>query len=260
MLINRRLSFLSCLIFLVLACSNLFAESATGGIPSPDNLNQPSIITKMTVLAGLAVLPFAIMLLTSFLKFVVVLSLLRNAIGVQQTPPNQALNGIALIMTIYVMFPTGLMMYQEGKTAIDSQPPQALFSDDAAFYMLNVINATKEPLREFLIKNTSAKHVKYFYQLAYNKFPDPFKTNLQPTDYLVVVPAFILSQIKSAFEVGVLIYLPFFIIDLVTSNILLAMGMMMLSPLTIALPLKLLLLVMVDGWTLIVQGLTLSFR
>lgn len=231
-----------------------------GNLANAIGERQPSIITKLAVLASLAVLPFAIMLLTSFLKFAIVLSLLRNAIGVQQTPPNQAINGIALLMSIYVMFPTGLAMYKEGQKTIDSQPPQALFSDQSAVYLMDIMNATKEPLREFLIRNTSTKHLKYFYQLAYNKFPNEFKQNLKPTDYIVVIPSFILSQIKTAFEVGVLIYLPFFVIDLVTSNILLAMGMMMLSPLTIALPLKLLLLVMVDGWTLIVQGLTLSFR
>lgn len=99
-----------------------------------------------------------------------------------------------------------------------------------------------------------------FYQLAYRSYPEEFRKDLKPTDFIVLVPSFITSQLKAAFEIGVLIYLPFFVIDLVTSNILLAMGMMMLSPLTIALPLKLLLIVMVDGWTLIIQGLVLSFR
>jgi type III secretion protein R len=104
------------------------------------------------------------------------------------------------------------------------------------------------------------KHITGFYQLAYRSFPEDYRTSLKPTDFIVLIPSFITSQLKAAFEIGVLIYLPFFVIDLVTSNILLAMGMMMLSPLTIALPLKLLLLVMVDGWTLIIQGLVLSFR
>jgi type III secretion protein R len=96
--------------------------------------------------------------------------------------------------------------------------------------------------------------------LAYRSFPGDYQKTLKPTDFIVLIPSFITSQLKAAFEIGVLIYLPFFVIDLVTSNILLAMGMMMLSPLTIALPLKLLLLVMVDGWTLIIQGLVLTFR
>ncbi len=260
--ISKSTFFRLSLFFFLLGSSIVFGDpiNPVVDITQVSGPQQPSVITKMAILAGLALLPFAIMLLTSFLKFAVVLSLLRNAIGVQQTPPNQAINGIALIMTIYVMFPTGLAMYNAGQATIQNQPPQALFSDESAFYLAAVIDTTKDPLRDFLIKNTSPMHIKYFYQLAYNKFPDPFKGNLKPTDFIVVVPAFIISQLRTAFEVGVLIYLPFFVIDLVVSNILLAMGMMMLSPLTIALPLKLLLLVMVDGWTLIVQGLTLSFR
>ncbi|NBO24202.1 MAG: EscR/YscR/HrcR family type III secretion system export apparatus protein [Chlamydiae bacterium] len=200
------------------------------------------------------------MLMTSFLKIVIVFSLLRNAIGVQQSPPNQALNGMALIMSIYVMFPTGVAMYDKAKTYIQSQAPTNLLSPESAFYVMNVIDQAKEPLKDFLKRNTSVKNTRYFYQLAYKKFPEGYKKDLSMDDFIIIVPAYITSQIKAAFEVGVLIYLPFFVIDLVTSNILLAMGMMMLSPLTIALPLKLLLIVMIDGWTLIVQGLVLSFR
>ncbi len=99
-----------------------------------------------------------------------------------------------------------------------------------------------------------------FYQLAYRIFPEPYKTELKSNDFIILVPSFVTSQLKTAFEIGVLIYLPFFVIDMVVSNILLAMGMMMLSPLTIALPIKLLLLVLVDGWTVLVQGLAMSFR
>ena len=224
------------------------------------NQHQPALITKMAVLAMLGVLPFAIMLLTSFLKIVVVLSLLRNAIGVQQAPPNQALNGMALIMTFYVMFPTGVAMYNESEEFIKSQNPQELFSTNGAYYMVGIIEKSAGPFKEFLLRNMSQKHQNYFYKLAYQKFPKEYRNKMTKDDFLILVPAYVTSQVKGAFEVGVLIYLPFFVIDLVTSNILLAMGMMMLSPLTIALPLKLLLLVMIDGWTLIIQGLVLSYR
>lgn len=220
----------------------------------------PKLMTQLAVLAGLAILPFAVMLLTSYIKMVVVLSLLRNALGVQQTPPNQVLNGIALLLTIYVMFPTGLAMYKAAGEYIEQNAPTELISGPTATYIINVVDKAKEPLRLFLQKNAAGKHITGFYQLAYSSFPEEFKPSLKATDFIVLVPAFITSQLKTAFEIGVLIYLPFFVIDLVTSNILLAMGMMMLSPLTIALPLKLLLLVMVDGWTLIIQGLVLSFR
>lgn len=220
----------------------------------------PDLVTKVVVLAALSLLPFAIMLLTSFLKIVVVLSLLRNALGVQQSPPNQAINGIALLMTIYVMFPTCLSMYNAAQGYIQTNTPKDLFSGQSAYYLVNVLDKAKEPMRDFLQRNTSSKHTRYFYQLAYRSFPADYRNSLKLNDFIVLVPSYITSQLKGAFEVGVLIYLPFFVIDLVTSNILLAMGMMMLSPLTIALPLKLLLIVMIDGWTLVIQGLVLTYR
>ncbi|HEY2811553.1 MAG TPA: type III secretion system export apparatus subunit SctR [Rhabdochlamydiaceae bacterium] len=228
--------------------------------PNMVSVPTPTIVEQLTAITALSILPFAIMLLTSYIKIVVVLSLLRNALGVQQSPPNSVLNGIALLMTIYVMFPTVYKMYSSAQDYINKEPPTQLFSPQSAQYLIAVADLTKEPMREFLQRNTVGKHITGFYQLAARSFPEPFKASLKPTDFIIIVPAFITSQLKAAFEIGVLIYLPFFVIDLVTSNILLAMGMMMLSPLTIALPLKLLLLVMVDGWTLIIQGLVLSFR
>ncbi len=242
------------LALLFLCPQSSWAQDAAASTPSP------SILTQLSVLALFSILPFAVMLLTSYVKVVVVLSLLRNALGVQQAPPNQVLNGIALIMAIYVMAPTFLAMYKAGEQTIESRPPQELFSAPSAQYLIDIVNTTKEPLKTFLQRNTSAKHITSFYQLAYKSFPEEYRGTLKPTDFIVIIPSFITSQLKAAFEIGVLIYLPFFVIDLVTSNILLAMGMMMLSPLTIALPLKLLLIVMVDGWTLIIQGLVLSFR
>lgn len=234
-------------------------EQALAQGPSSGVMQQPSVITKLAVLAGLSVLPFVLMLITSFMKIIVVLSLLRNALGVQQTPPNQVLNGIALLMTIYVMFPTGIAMYTASKDVM-AKSPETVLSGESAVYLISVIDKAKEPLRDFLQKNTTLKHMNSFYQMAYRIFPEPYKTELKNTDFIILIPSFITSQLKSAFEVGVLIYLPFFVIDLVVSNILLAMGMMMLSPLTIALPIKLLLLVMIDGWTVLIQGLVMTFK
>ena len=178
----------------------------------------------------------------------------------QQAPPNQALNGVALLMTIYVMFPTCLAMYNEASDYIQKEAPKELFSSNAAEYIINVAEKTKGPLKNFLIRNMSTSHQTSFYQLAYQSAPQDYKKELKKDDFIVIIPSYITSQIKGAFEIGVLIYLPFFVIDLVTSNILLAMGMMMLSPLTIALPLKLLLIVMIDGWTLIIQGLVQTYK
>ncbi len=236
------------------------AQQAMEQEKSSGEAKNPDLISKLTVLAGLSLLPFAIMLLTSFLKMIIALSLLRNALGVQQAPPNQALNGIALLMTVYVMFPTGLAMYEKAETYIAKDAPKDLFSGESAVFLINVLDKAKEPMRDFLLKNSYPKHQKSFYKLAYKSFPEQFRHDLHPDNFIVLIPSFITSQIKGAFEIGVLIYLPFFVIDLVTSNILLAMGMMMLSPLTIALPLKLLLIVMMDGWTLLVQGLVMTFR
>lgn len=226
---------------------------ATGGEP-------PSLITSMAILTAMALLPFAVMMLTSFLKIVVVLSLMRNALGVQQSPPNQAINGIAILMTIYVMFPTANAMYSSVKEYMDESQGSALFSTTTASRVLQIIDRSKEPLRQFLMRNTMMKNQQYFYQLAYKNFPEEYRTDLSVNDFIILLPSYITSQLKSAFEIGVLIYLPFFVIDIVTSNILLAMGMMMLSPLTISLPLKLLLIVMIDGWTLVIQGLVLTYR
>jgi len=243
------------LIFLfIFMFRGLFAANSIG------DTSQTPLLTNLTVLAAVALLPFVIMLLTSFLKMIVVFSLLRNALGVQQTPPNQVLNGIALLLTIYVMFPTGLAMYTASQDVINKTPPTQIFSDQSANYIIAIIDKAKEPMRTFLLKNTASKHIQSFYQIAERVFPPPYKSELKPNDFIIIIPSFITSQLKAAFEIGVLIYLPFFVIDIVTSNILLAMGMMMLSPLTISLPIKLLLLVMIDGWTILVQGLILSFR
>ncbi|MDE3055406.1 MAG: type III secretion system export apparatus subunit SctR [Verrucomicrobiota bacterium] len=256
------------LLFLFFVCLTPLAAAQPASSKSSNPERQelavvpanPSVVTKMAVLAGIALLPFAVMLLTSFMKIVVVLSLFRQALGTQQTPPNQVLTGIALLITLYVMFPTGVAMYRAAQPAIEKTGAISMISDEAVVFVVDVVDKAKEPLRSFLQKNTEAAHMDSFYKLAYRIFPEPYKEELKRTDLLILIPAFVTSQLKNAFEVGVLIYLPFFVIDMVVSNILLAMGMMMLSPLTIALPIKLLLLVMVDGWTLLIQGLAGSFR
>lgn len=250
-----------CLLFLLLCpCVSSSAQESLVSLTEAPSGAPPPLTIELGVLAGMALLPFAVMLLTSYVKIVIVLSLVRNALGVQQSPPNQVLNGIALLMTIYVMYPTGLAMYNAAGDFAKHAAPAQFFSGPTAEYVVQLADKAKEPLRDFLYRNTIPKHITSFYQLAYKSFPEEFRATLAVKDFIILIPAFITSQLKTAFEIGVLVYLPFFVIDLVTSNILLAMGMMMLSPLTIALPLKLLLLVVVDGWTLIVQGLVLSFR
>ncbi len=244
--------------------SVLFAQTAGAQqLTAPGTSSMfgyPDIASQAAVLVFLALLPFFIMLLTSFIKIVVTLALLRSALGVQQTPPNQVINGIALILTIYVMYPTGMEMYHRTEHILKGDLPKNLFSVNSAAVVLEVIKEAKEPLRQFLVRNSRKQDMQGFYKIANKTFPEEAKEKLTETDLIVVIPAFITTQIRAAFEIGVLIYLPFFVIDLVTSNILLAMQMMMLSPLSISLPLKLLLVVMIDGWTVLVQGLVLSFN
>jgi type III secretion protein R len=224
-------------------------------------LERPSLITQGTAIVLMSLMPFLVMMLSSFVKIVVVLSLLRNALGVQQAPPNQVINGVAFLLSIYVMFPTGLKMYDAAYDTLHKQEiPQELFSGDSAQYVIQVATAAREPLRDFLRNNSLIKHHRIFYRTVYRLLPEAYRDSLKPDDFMVLVPSFITTQLKSAFEIGVLIYIPFFVIDLVVSNILLAMGMMMLSPVTISMPLKLFLLVMLDGWTLLIEGLVATFR
>lgn len=222
---------------------------------------KPTLITQAVALTLLSLSPFIIMILTSFLKIVIVLGLLRSALGVQQAPPNQIINGVAFMLSLFVMYPVAMKMYDASQDTIHRlQAPDSMVSPQASGYIIEIANAAKEPLREFLKKNSSVKHQALFYRIAYKGLPEEFKETLKPDDFMIVVPSYITSQLKDAFEIGVLIYIPFFVIDLVTSNILLAMGMMMLSPVTISMPLKLFLLVMLDGWTLLIEGLVNTFR
>lgn len=226
-----------------------------------DNLKRPSLLTQAALLSMLSLLPFIIMILTSFLKVVVVLSLLRTALGVQQAPPNQIINGVAFLISLFIMYPTGAKMYDAAHSFVsETRAPESLLSTGSSTYIIGVASVAREPLRDFLKKNSSAKHQAQFYRLAYRGLPEQHRDDLKVDDFMVLVPSFITSQLKEAFEIGVLIYIPFFVIDLVTSNILLAMGMMMLSPVTISMPLKLFLLVMLDGWTILIDGLVKTFQ
>lgn len=226
-----------------------------------DTAGRPTMITQAVSLSLLAMTPFIIMILTSFLKIVIVLSLLRTALGVQQAPPNQIINGVAFMLSIYIMYPTAIKMWEAGESAVSHmETPESLFTGDSSKYVIAVASQAREPLRDFLKRNVLPKHQVLFYRMAYRILPEDQREKLKPEDFIILIPSFITSQLKEAFEIGVLIYIPFFVIDLVTSNILLAMGMMMLSPVTISMPLKLFLLVMLDGWTMLIEGLVLTFR
>ena len=208
-------------------------------------------ITLALLLAVMALLPTLVVVCTSFLKIAVVMSLLRNAIGVQQAPPNLALYGMALILSAYVMAPIGTSMFER----LTSQPEN--LKDVTSF--VTSVREGAEPLREFLTKNSRIEQRDFFMRTAQKTWGPKLSEGITQTDFMVLIPAFMVSELTSAFQIGFLLYLPFVVIDLIVSHILLAMGMMMVSPVTISLPLKLFLFVMIDGWSRLIQGLVLTY-
>ena len=203
----------------------------------------------MVLLLALGLLPFAVLMMTSFVKIAIVLSLVRNALGVQQIPPNMALYGLALILTGYIMAPVFHTVLMALKTSPDASLKQ----------VLDIIFVNSEPLRQFLFNNAEAEQIDFFEATIERLWPADMAAAITRQSYMVLIPAFMVSELTDAFKIGFLLYLPFYAIDLTVSNILLAMGMMMVSPMTISLPLKLLLFVLVEGWTSLIQGLVLTY-
>lgn len=213
---------------------------------------SPGLI--LTVVVTLALAPFVAVMITSFTKIVVVLSLLRNALGLQQVPPNVVLNGLAIVMSIFVMYPVGLEM----ASAMDKSKYANATKVDLAG-LIDLANQAKEPLREFLVRNTSERERAFFLKTAQRLLPEQRRSDIGDRDFIVVVPAFTVSELTAAFQIGFLIFLPFIVIDLIVSNILMAMGMIMLSPTTVSLPFKLLLFVLLEGWSKLIHGLVLTY-
>ncbi|WP_328796958.1 EscR/YscR/HrcR family type III secretion system export apparatus protein [Luteimonas deserti] len=318
---------------------------------------SPALV--LVTVVSLALAPFVAVMVTSFTKIVVVLSLLRNALGLQQVPPNVVINGLAIVLSIYVMYPVILDVNAAVQARLEGRPPpasvqrqidararqqairegrpievrpeettpaqagdpppaspaaadglaaeaEARSAQDApdpmfsavrggssndprrepavpalaeevtggpapappppsggtAFdtnRLLTMVDAGKEPLRTFLIQHSSDSERAFFLRSVQRMLPPERRAELTPDDFIVVVPAFTVSELTAAFQIGFLIFLPFLIIDLVVANILLALGMMMLSPTTVSLPFKLLLFVLIDGWAKLVHGLVLTY-
>ncbi|RSE81350.1 type III secretion system export apparatus subunit SctR [Achromobacter denitrificans] len=215
-------------------------------------------ISLAVVLALLALVPLAAVMTTSFLKIAVVLTLVRNALGVQQVPPNMALYGLALILSAYVMGPVVMQIGDELRTPPAAVAPGAPAADRLEGIM-DAVARGAEPMRAFMLNNSRPEQRDFFVRTARELWGEQAARNLKEDDLLVLIPSFLVSELTAAFQIGFLLYLPFVIIDLIVSNILLAMGMMMVSPVTISMPLKLFLFVMVDGWTRLIQGLVLSY-
>ncbi|MFY0529956.1 type III secretion system export apparatus subunit SctR [Archangium gephyra] len=225
---------------------------------SPDSFASRPLVL-MLALAALSLVPFVLMMVTSFVKISVVLSIVRSALGTQQIPPTQVITGLAIILTVYIMAPVGQSMYRAAEVDILAKGP-ALLSSESVGTLLEAANKSKEPLRDFLIKKVTAKDRALFYNLARKmRTTEEDKKSLTDRDFMTIVPAFVVSELKEAFQIGFLLFVPFIVIDMVVANILLALGMHMLSPTTISMPFKLLLFVLVDGWYLIAKGLVVGY-
>lgn len=208
-------------------------------------------LNLIMILVGVGLVPFLAVVATSFVKFSVVFLLVRNALGVQQIPPNIALNALALILSGYIMAPifveTHTILVEGGYS----------FSNEAD--LVEAYHAAKGPLTVFLDSHADLREKIFFLESAKRLWPPAMYETIDQQSLIVVLPAFTVSQLREAFEIGFLLYLPFIAIDLIISNILLALGMMMVSPLTISLPFKLFLFVMVDGWSRLILGLVETY-
>lgn len=209
-------------------------------------------LVMIALLAGLSLLPFAVLMLTSFIKIAVVLSIARSAMGTQQIPPTTVLTGLAVILSVHVMAPVFQDMWEAGRDAFSS-------TKDVE-QMLASAQRTAQPLRDFVLKHGRIEDRALFLDLARQLRGEARAGEIEETDLVVSVPAFLISELKEAFQIGFLIFLPFLVLDMVIANLLMALGMHSLSPTSVSLPFKLLLFVVVDGWHLLTQGLVLGYR
>ena len=241
-------------IFLLGFCTFFFCHNALAqaGLPIMNVINNGSDATEysltlqlLALMTALTLLPSALLMMTSFVRIIIVMSLLRQALGTAQTPPNQVLIGLSLFLTIFIMSPIfgavydkSIKPYSEGEITFDVALTEA-----------------ESPVRSFMLNQTRENDIAMFAEISNTE------DIIEPSDvpFSTLVPAFITSELKSAFSIGFLIYIPFVIIDLVVASVLMSMGMMMLSPMMISMPFKLMLFVLVDGWSLIMGSMTASF-
>ncbi|MFC4275307.1 type III secretion system export apparatus subunit SctR [Achromobacter aloeverae] len=215
-------------------------------------------IALLIVAVGLSLMPMIVVLTTSFVKLSVVMVLLRNALGLQQAPPNTAMYGLAMILSVYIMAPVFTQSFKNLTpvvVALEQPGPVA----DRLPAIGEALHEGVQPLRAFMLRIGKPENREFFLKTAHRLWGEEAAKDARQEDLIIVVPAFLVSELTSAFQIGFLLFLPFVIIDLIVSNVLLAMGMMMVSPMTISLPLKLFLFVMVDGWTRLLQSLVLTY-
>jgi flagellar biosynthetic protein FliP len=210
------------------------------------NLNSSNAVQILLLVGALTLVPAVLFTVTGFSRILIVLGFIRTAVGTTSAPPNQVLVGIALFLTIFVMAPT--------LSAIDDEAIKPLTAHKIS--TTTALKRAEQPLREFMFRQTSAQDISLFVSLSHTK--PPHTRAEVPT--FVLIPAFIVSELKTGFEIGFLIFLPFLIIDLIVSSTLMSMGMIMLPPTFISLPFKILLFILVDGWDLVIRALVQSFH
>ena len=229
----------------VLLAPPALAQSMTFDLGDAGGSATGRIVQMIALVTVLSLAPSILIMMTAFTRIVIVLSFLRSALGVQQVPPNTVLMSLAIFLTFFVMAPVFERSYTQGI--------QPLINQDID--EVEAFRRTMAPLREFMLKHTSEKDLRLFMDMArIENVEEASQTPLQ-----VLVPAFMISEIKRAFEIGFLLFLPFLIIDMVVSSILMSMGMMMLPPTMVAIPFKIIFFVLVDGWYLIAGSLARSF-
>ncbi|NAW59372.1 MULTISPECIES: flagellar type III secretion system pore protein FliP [unclassified Vibrio] len=227
------------------------SASGGGGIPAftmttnPDGSEDYSVnLQILALMTLLGFLPAMVILMTSFTRIVVVMSILRQALGLQQTPSNQVIVGIAIFLTFFIMSP---VLNQVNEQAIQPYINEQISAREA-------FDLAQAPMKTFMLKQTRVKDLETFVEISGSEARNPEEVSMA-----VLIPAFITSELKTAFQIGFMLFLPFLIIDLVVASVLMAMGMMMLSPMIVSLPFKLMLFVLVDGWNLILSTLAGSF-
>ena len=247
---TRRILIVIGLLGLLLASCGGTSEWAAPGVTlSVDPSGEPQQVSTgvqlLVLMTVLSLAPSILILTTSFSRIIIVLSLLRNAIGTPALPPNQVLLGLALVLTFFIMSPV--------LTEIDQQALQPYLNNELD--QETAFEKAAEPIRDFMFSQTREKDITLFIELGDEERPQ----TLADIPTSILLPAFVISELRTAFTMGFMVYVPFLVIDMVISSVLLSMGMMMLPPSMISLPFKLLLFVMVDGWYLIVRSLSLSF-
>jgi len=248
---------------LLIAAVAVLAAPAAAVAATAARAHDTSMTSRPLVLilamAALSLIPFALLMVTSFVRISVVLSILRSAIGTPSVPPTPVLTGLALVLTIAVMAPTAQRMYDAMAPSLGSAAAGDVTSAQTLASLGTAADRGKEPLREFILKHTDARDRASFFALTLKARSAEDRAGVTDRDFAVIVPAFVTSELRRAFQIGFLLFIPFLVVDMVIANLLLALGMHMLSPTTVSLPFKLLLFVVADGWTLVIRGLLQSY-